>query len=87
MFIVIELQTYNDGTVGHIVTNYEERNVAESKFYQIMSAAAISDVPVHSALIVDEAGMIQKQDWYDRRPHDDYSYSEPIITPESEVSE
>ena len=74
MFIVIELQTNADGSVGNIVTNYEDRNVAESKFHQIMAAAAISDVTVHSALMVDEAGMVLKQDRYDRRIYDGGSY-------------
>lgn len=76
MFIVIELQTNSDGTVGSLVTKHEERNVAESKFFQIMSAAALSDIPVHSAIMVDELGMICKQDYYDRRSRDMDSYTE-----------
>ena len=67
MYIVIELQTNTDGQIGNLVTAYEDRNQAESKFHQIMAAAAISELPVHSAIMVDEMGMVCKQDCYDRR--------------------
>lgn len=73
MYIVIELQTNNDGTVGNIVTSFEDRYAAESKFHSIMAAAAISELPVHSTVILDEKGMIHKQDGYDRRRYDDIS--------------
>lgn len=74
MYIVIELQTNTAGEIGNLVTAYEDRNQAESKFHQIMAAAAISDIPVHSAIMVDELGMICKQDYYDRR-----AISEPTM--------
>lgn len=52
MYIVIELQTTN-GQTGNLVYAFENKNEAESKFYQIMSAAAVSPIEVHSALLVD----------------------------------
>ena len=76
MFIVIELQTNSEGSVSHIVTNYADKNAAESKFHQILAAAALSNLPVHSALMVDEIGMLYKQDGYDRRIMDGMSYLE-----------
>lgn len=76
MYIVIELQTNTDGQVGNLVTAYEDRNQAESKFHQIMAAAAISELPVHSAIMVDEKGMVCKQDHYDRRLDPTMSYYE-----------
>ena len=56
MYIVIEIQTNADGTVGNIVTAYPTRDAAFSKYHQILSAAAISALPVHSAVILDKYG-------------------------------
>lgn len=56
MFIVIELQKVNDSQVGNIVTAYVEQNAAEAKFHDILRAAAVSTLPCHSAVILDETG-------------------------------
>lgn len=58
MYIVIEIQTNKDGTVGTLVDSYENRGQAESKFHAILSAAAISTLPCHSAAMLDEHGLI-----------------------------
>lgn len=56
MYIVIELQKNTEGVVSNIVTSYNTLAEAESKFYSILAAAAVSTVPVHSAVIVSEEG-------------------------------
>lgn len=58
MFIVIELQKLNDTQVANNVWAYgdEQGNVAESKYHDVLRAAAVSSIPIHSALIVDEKG-------------------------------
>ena len=66
MYIVLELQTSNDGTIGNIVTKYDTLNEAESKYYAVLSAAALSNVPVHSAVIIDNTGMSIAQRAYIR---------------------
>lgn len=53
MFIVIELQA-NGEQVSTITQNYANQNEAESRYHQILAAAAISQVPVHSAIVMDE---------------------------------
>ena len=53
-YIVIELQKNSDGSVGNHVYAYNEKAEAESKYYAILSAAAVSSVPVHSAIIIQE---------------------------------
>lgn len=55
MYIVIEIQNDN-GEVSTIVTSYASKNEAESKFYQIMAAAAISSLEKHSASILTDDG-------------------------------
>ncbi len=64
MYIVLELQTSNDGTIGNIITKHDTLQEAESKYYAILSAAALSDVPVHSAVILDNTGMSYGQRAY-----------------------
>lgn len=56
MYIVIELQKNAEGTVSNIVTAHDTLAAAESKFYTILAAAAVNDVPVHSAVLVSEEG-------------------------------
>ena len=64
MYIVIELQKNTEGQVSNIVTGYENLAEAESKYYAVLSAAAIGSVPVHSAVIVSEEGFPVKHQCY-----------------------
>lgn len=54
-YIVIELQTTGNNT-ANIVTSYDSKEQAESAYYAVLSAAAVSSVPVHSAVIITEEG-------------------------------
>ena len=56
MYIVIELQKNVDGHVANIVTEHSTLAEAESKYHAILSAASISTIPAHSAVIVSEEG-------------------------------
>ena len=56
MYIVIELQKLNDTQVANNVWTYSDQNVAESKYHDVLRAAAVSAIPIHSAVIVDENG-------------------------------
>ena len=56
MFIVIELQKSTEGTVSNIVTAYETQAAAESHYYTVLAAAAVSTLPCHSAVLVSEEG-------------------------------
>lgn len=64
MYIVIELQKNAEGVVSNIVTAYENLAEAESKYYAVLSAAAVSTIPVHSAIIVSEEGFPVKHQCY-----------------------
>lgn len=55
-YIVIELQRLASGAVANLVTSYDSRLQAESKYHTVLAAAAVSSVPAHSAIIVDECG-------------------------------
>lgn len=56
-YLVIELQTTN-GTTSNIVTQYNNLAQAQQKYYTILSAAVVSKVDIHSAMIVDETGFL-----------------------------
>ena len=64
MYIVIELQKNAEGVVSNLVTSHNTLAEAESKFYTILAAAAINEVPVHSAIIVSEEGFPVKYQCY-----------------------
>ena len=55
-YIVIELQESADGKVSNIVTSHDTANAAESKYHAVLSAAAVSSVLVHSAIMVNSHG-------------------------------
>lgn len=57
MYIVIELQKNTEGQVANIVTEHANLAEAESKYHAILSVAAVSEIPVHSAIIVSEEGV------------------------------
>ena len=64
MYIVLEIQKNANGQVGTLVTSYEDRNQAEQKYHLVLSSAAVSDLPVHSAMILTESTMVLKQECY-----------------------
>lgn len=63
VYIVIEIQA-DDSTAATIVNSYTDRNLAEQKYHQILSAAAVSAVPVHSAVMLTGDGTRIKGETY-----------------------
>ena len=61
-FIVTEMQTAADGTVAMLHNVLDNRNAADSAYYQILSSAAISQLPCHGAIMyTNEGGYIMSQ--------------------------
>lgn len=56
-FYVVEVQKHEDGEFGHIVHwAFDEdlqkaRNKGESKYHEVLAAAAVSDLPEHGAIL------------------------------------
>ena len=65
MFWVIELQN-NSGTWSHIVTQHATREEAESKYYLILSYAAVSKLAAHGAVLFDDKGIYSMRQVYER---------------------
>lgn len=63
-YIVIELQTAADSTVGNFIFSYTDRNEAESKYHLILASAATSSVPTHSAVLMTNDGRFIEQKAY-----------------------
>lgn len=63
-YIVIELQKNTEGVVSNIVTSFENLAEAESKYYSVLASAAVSKIPVHSAIIVSEEGFPARHQCY-----------------------
>ena len=57
-YIVIELQTNADGTVGNLVTSHDSRDAAESKYHTVLAAAAVSALPCHAATLLTSEGFM-----------------------------
>ena len=61
-FYIIEIQQYKDGNYGHIVhfaydaDATKARLKAESKYHEVLAAAAISELPQHSATLLTADG-------------------------------
>lgn len=61
-FYIIEIQQYANGEYGHIV-HYaydadpeKARMKGESKYHEVLAAAAISELPSHAAILITSEG-------------------------------
>ena len=63
VYIVIEIQS-DEETASTIVNTYTNRNEAESKYHQILTSASLSNVPVHTAVVMTDTGTILKCETY-----------------------
>ena len=63
MFIVIELQ--KSDTLAVLSDTYETRNQAEQKYHTVLAYAAVSNVPKHSAVLLNEDGTYIKSESFE----------------------
>lgn len=56
-YLILEIQTNADGTVGTIITQKDTLNEAQSTYYSILAAAALSALPVHAAVLMTNEGI------------------------------
>lgn len=64
MYIILEAQTNANGTVGTLVSTYADRDTAENKYHIVLAAAAVSNLPLHSAFMLSNEGYIIKSECY-----------------------
>lgn len=64
-YIVIEIQKFADGTVAiPPVSTYDTFFEAASRYHAILAAAAISELPVHTAMILTDTGAQLRMDTF-----------------------
>lgn len=63
-YIVLEIQTNVNGAVGTLVNSYTDRNQAEQKYHLILSAAAVSALPEHAAVMLTSDGRMVTSQCY-----------------------
>jgi len=63
MYIVAEFQTSGDST-AILTYSYTESNLAEQKYHEILSSAAVSNVPLHAVSMLNEYGCVAKNEFY-----------------------
>lgn len=66
-YIVIEIQKFADGTIAvPPIATYDDWYQAVSRYHSVMAAAAVSEVPVHSCVVLNEVGQEVRMDSYDK---------------------
>ena len=63
-YIIIEMQTTNGSTAVVPPATYTDRNQAENKFHTVMAAAAISQVEIHTCLMIADDGTLVRKECY-----------------------
>ena len=96
-YYVFEVQKYANGEFGHIVHYaYDEdankaRLKAESKYHEVLAAAAVSELPQHSATLLTSDGRAVMSQCYrhevvEPEPSPEVApEEEPEVTPEEET--
>ena len=67
-YVVVEIQTYEGSAPATLVTTFTDRAQAESDYYRVLAAAAVSPVPKHAAALLDDTGFCLMRAGYDRTP-------------------
>lgn len=64
MYLVIEIQKTQEGQVSHLVTTHTTLSEAESKFHQILTYAAQTQLASHAATILTDNGYQLRREFY-----------------------
>ena len=56
-YLVIEIQTFADGTVSNLTYSFDTENEAVAKYHSILSVAAVSKVPMHACMLFTNNGI------------------------------
>ena len=77
MFIVLEVQTNADGTIGIIPTAFDNEAQTQNKYHTVLAYAAVSDLPKHTAFILTDDGYVIES----------RCYKHEVAEPEEETNE
>ena len=57
-YVIVEIQTMADGTIASLVTPKDDYYQAENTYHTVLAAAALSELPVHTAVLLDNEGNV-----------------------------
>lgn len=89
-YYIIEIQQYDSGEYGHIVhfaydpDATQARLKAEAKYYEVLAAAAVSNLPSHSATLLTCNGYALMNQAYTHKKEVEPE-SEPIENENNEI--
>lgn len=66
-YTTIENQLRDNGTFGLLYDHFTDVNAAYAKLYTILAAAAVSEIPYHSAHLLRSDGIMIEGRVFDRR--------------------
>ncbi len=66
-YTTIENQVRTDGSKGLLFDHFSNLNAALAKYYTILAAAAVSDIPYHSGYLIRDDGIMIEGRVFDRR--------------------
>ena len=69
-YTTLENQLRSDGTKGLLYDHFTDMNQAMAKYYTICAAAAVSELPYHSAHLLQDDGRMIRQEIFDRRTNE-----------------
>jgi hypothetical protein len=81
-YLVTEIQRFENGAIQNPTYAFDDRNKAEAKFHSILASAAVSELPVHSAMIFTDEGFTIDSKCYKHEKE-----PEPTPEPETESAE
>lgn len=67
IYTTIENQVRNDGSFGLLYDHFTDMNAAYAKYFTVCAAAAVSEIPYHSAHILRSDGIMIESRVWDRR--------------------
>ena len=67
-FVIQEIQTNDNVSVLLPAITKQDKNEAESAWHNLMAAAAISSVQVHTVVMYDEHGNMRLNGYYEHIP-------------------
>ena len=64
MYLIVEVQVFADGNKSTPCYAYDDKNTAEAKYHAILSSAAVSKLPIHTAFMLTVDGKVLKSESY-----------------------
>ena len=66
-YTTVENQMRNDGSYGLLYDHFKDENRAYAKYYTILAAAAVSEIPYHAGYLIRSDGIPIEGRVFDRR--------------------